>query len=201
MTDSVEQLKKCPDCGQTLKAEAAICRHCGYIFPFGKAARTGSRGLTQELATQSATAGRVSIWLKLLWPVLVAVVLCLLVFGTFYASQHTSTWEYAQRSLPAAKSYDSGFEEFIIAAYREDGLTAEVRACDGICLINVATKTPHGILSRLGTKLGAFAIGCSYAALRQRHGDDPVATVTIFTNGRRSASATCDGQKHPEFLK
>ncbi len=100
-----------------------------------------------------------------------------------------------------AKSYDPDFEAFVIAAYRQDGVAAEARARDGVCLINVAKDVPGGIMNKLGTKIGALAIGCTYAALRQKHGDNPVATVTIFTNGRRYTSATCDGQKHPEFLK
>ncbi|HXI85454.1 MAG TPA: zinc ribbon domain-containing protein [Verrucomicrobiae bacterium] len=201
MPDSGEQGKQCPDCGQTLRPDVGICRHCGYVFPSGKAARAGPLGLTRELAAQTATGDRVSTWVKLLWPIVAVVGVVVLTFTVFHGFQRTDTWEQAQRELRMPKSYDSDFEAFVVAAYRQDGMTAEVRASDGICLINVAQDMSGGIMNKLGAKLGALAIGATYAALRQKHGDDPVATVTIFTNGRRYASATCDGHQHPEFLK
>lgn len=201
MVNPQEQGKKCPDCGQTLKPEVHICRHCGYVFPYGKAAHAGPLGLTHELTAQSATTGKVSTWVNLLWPVLAVFVVVALAFAVFHGGWHTITWESAQHGLPAAKSYDSQFEAFIIAAYRQDGMAADACARDGVCLINVDKEVPSGLLRRLATKLGALGIACSYAAVRHQHGDTPVATVTIFTNGRRYASTTCDCQKHPELLR
>lgn len=40
--------KKCPDCGGRVGATASLCRHCGYVFPVGKPARTMPSQLTQD---------------------------------------------------------------------------------------------------------------------------------------------------------
>jgi hypothetical protein len=201
MAEPNEETKACPECRETVPATANLCRHCGYVFPVGKAAKSGPLGLTQELAERPAKTTAVSTWASLFWPLVAVVVVIVLAFALFRSNWRSPTWESAQGDLPRAKWYDSEYEAFVTAAYRQDGLAAEVRACDGICLINVAKEVPRGLLNKLGTKFGALAIACTYAAQRRGHGDTPVATVTIFTNGRRYASATCDGQKHPEFLR
>jgi hypothetical protein len=171
------------------------------VFPVGKTTKAGPQGLTQELAAQPARMSTVSTWVKLMSPILAVGVVIVLIFVVFRGGWQTPTWQSAQRNLSPAKSYDSEFEDFVIRAYRQDNMTADVRVCDGICLINVSKDVPSGLLRRFATKLGALGIACPYAALRKNHGDDPVATVTIFINGRRYVGATCDSRKHPEWVR
>jgi hypothetical protein len=110
-------------------------------------------------------------------------------------------WSAAVEQLGAPRADDTSFAAHVSAMYQADGIAVEVRAANGLCLVNLPGQSPSGLRARLAGKLTTFAIACDYAAWRQRHGDNPVATAIIFADGNRYLQAGCDGVKHPELVK
>ncbi|NIM09872.1 MAG: hypothetical protein GTO53_12210 [Planctomycetales bacterium] len=76
--------------------------------------------------------------------------------------------------------------------YRGHTTGADVRAADGLCLINIDTdEKPSGMINRLGGKLVVTGLACAYAEGRQAAGEGGSARVVLYFNRRRYSSADC----------
>ncbi|NQU12199.1 hypothetical protein HQ590_15500 [bacterium] len=185
-----------------MKRETSLCRHCGYVFAPGGPAGDAAGGSTAALATGAARpAETVTLWLKLAGPVVLIVAAAGLLLVRCQSSRRQATWERAVAQAPAGDAVDRQFATWVAQLGRAEPAPVQVHASRGVCLINIPQGGSRGLLAKMGGKLAATGFAVPYAALREFHGQPPVAQVVIYVDGRRLSQGEFDARKHPELYR
>jgi hypothetical protein len=196
MTDSDLPMKKCPECGESLKGDASLCRFCGYVFPIGRKGKVSSETVGSPDSGRKQPTSALPDWMRLAMPLFVvfAVGAALVVLVMTRSRSTALSWPDAISQYHPRSSHDAEFESLTSPSTVPGSPPFEVRVFDGLCYVNVHAPS-HGLLTKFAARKAGEAIGQTYSAFRQINGEDAQVVVEVYLEGRPLGSRTVNGKQ------
>lgn len=176
MAESIEDARKCPDCGQTIRKDASFCRHCGCSFKPRKSPRSPHESAPTTSPVPASAPHASGSKQGMMLTLFIVLCICIIsVFSVYVASNQGDLGERADRE------FRSQVRQSLSAA----GWEGEVTATNGMCTVTLRDEVPQGIAESLARMTAGI-----YSHVRRRYNAEPEVSVEVISQGKRVAEAS-----------